>query len=202
MKSSANSIQPTNLNSHLPERSTHYASCHQARPPEVTHRERCTSGLQGRALIPGPASLTCCLCCSGGFTRGKELRWRHWLGCAGLGAASGRLEPDSCGRREDRCWGTVRSPSSALGSRPRVPTGRPAGDGRGEPQPPVGAFVQPSRVTFLTPEPPIRLSGGGSALLVTVIQDLCAVKWRAASLTGPRRHAADCWRQDVAHRLP
>lgn len=137
MKRSVNSIQPQTYTATFRNVAPTTPHSTQLGPPEVTRRERCTSGLQGRTVIPGPASLVCCLCCSGGFTRGKELRWCHRLWCAGLVAASGRLEPDSCGRREDRGWGTVRSPSLALGSRLRVPAGRAAGDGWGEAQPPM-----------------------------------------------------------------
>lgn len=67
------------------------------------------------------------------------------------------------GARGTRCWGRM---------------GRSAASH-------TEASVQPSRVTLLTPEFPSGLSGGGSALLVTVTGDQRAVKWLAASLTGP-----------------
>lgn len=144
--------------------------------PEVTRRGRCTSGLglYGRALVRSRAALDRCLGCSGGFRRGKELRGRHRLRCAGRCATLACWSRTRAGDREDRAWERVGLPGSAVGSRPRrpttVPAGRAAGAGMEKRSHACGSTgaVQLSRVTLLTPRASHPgCAGGGSVLLVT-----------------------------------
>lgn len=114
-----NTSRPTNL--HKPpspayDPQTPHASL--AWPAGSDAWRRCTSGLYGRDLLRGRASLVRCLSCSGGFRPGKELRGYHRLGRARLCATLAGWGRTPAGDREGRARELVGSLVPQLGAGP------------------------------------------------------------------------------------